>query len=530
MLFTSFEFLGFLLVLFVLYYTIPKKFQWMLLLAASYIFYAFAGWWCLPFIAATTIGTYFTAGKIGKLHETQSAYIKENKKLLSKDEKKEYKSKMQKKRGVWLAVGLVFTIGILAVVKYTDFLIENVNSILGLFSGDLSISPLNILLPMGLSFYIFQTAGYLIDVWRGKYPPERNFFRLALFVSFFPQLIQGPISRYDDLSQTLYSEHKFESKTFSFGMQRILWGFFKKLVIADRLLPAVSVLIANPEQFQGGYVVAEMLLWAAVLYADFTGGIDITIGIAQSLGITLKENFDKPFFSKNIEEYWRRWHITMGSWFRDYLFYPLSLCSPMKSVTKWSKNKLGTGAAKRVPVYLTTIILWFATGLWHGASWNFIVWGLLNGVIIIISQELKPLYEKFHSKTKIGKTWWYTFFQIVRTFFLMSSLRLLDCYRDVQTCFKQFATIFYKFNPKIFFDGSLLKLGVSQADFIVALIAIALLIFVSTISRKESAREILARKPAVVRYGVIFVLFFVVLIFGAYGQGYDSSQFIYNQF
>ncbi|HOB20919.1 MAG TPA: MBOAT family O-acyltransferase, partial [Candidatus Atribacteria bacterium] len=255
---------------------------------------------------------------------------------------------------------------------------------------------------MGISFYTFQTMGYIIDVYRGKHPAERNFFKLALFVSFFPQLIQGPISRFSDLAQTLYKEHSFDSRNISFGIQRILWGYFKKVVLADRILVAVNTLIKNPDTYQGAYVLIGMLFYAYQLYADFTGGIDITIGIAQVLGIEVKENFHRPYFSKNIVEYWRRWHITMGTWFRDYLFYPLSVSKPMLNISKHSRRLFGEALGKRIPVYLSTFIVWFATGIWHGASWNFIVWGLMNCVVILISQELKPFYDWFHSRFNVA--------------------------------------------------------------------------------------------------------------------------------
>lgn len=531
MLLTSYEFLLFLGLLFVSYYLVPKKWQWPLLLAASYVFYAFAGWSCLVFIAATTVTAYISSVKVSRLHEAQSAYLKAHKAELLPEDKKAYKQRMDKKRNLWLAFGLIFNFGMLAVLKYTNFTITNVNSLLELFSAETSIPLVGWLLPMGISFYVFQTTGYLIDVWRKKYPAERNFGKLALFVSFFPQLIQGPISRFDDLSKTLYAEHRFDTRVVAFGLERVLWGFFKKLVVADRLLPAVKTLISAPDTYDGAFVVLEMVFWAITLYADFTGGIDITIGVAQTLGIELKENFERPFFSQNIEEYWRRWHITMGTWFKDYIFYPLSIASFMQKLSKWSREKLGKNIGKRVPVYLATMIVWFVTGLWHGASWNFIVWGLLNGVVIIISQELKPLYDRFHARTSIGKTFGYSVFQMLRTFFLMSSLRLLDCYRDVATCFKQFGSIFYRFNWGRLFDGSVLELGVSATDLIIVLAGVLLMLLVSILyERKGSVREQLANKNAFLRCSVVFVLFFCVLLLGAYGAGYDASQFIYNQF
>ena len=530
--FTSYIFIAFLAVLFLIYYLVPRKWQWGVLLAASYIFYAFAGWKCLIYIAATTIMTYVSTYYIGRLYEEQSAYIKAHKAEMSSEEKKAYKKGMDKRRNRWMVIGLVFLFGMLVVIKYMKFANDTVNAIGGWFGKESLINLPSIVLPLGISFYVFQSAGYVIDVWRKKYAPEKNFFKTALFVSFFPQLIQGPISRFDDLTPTLFGQHPFSSHDFSYGMQRILWGFFKKMVVADRLLPAVKVLISDNGTYDGFYVVALMIFYGIQLYADFTGGIDITIGIAQALGIKLEENFDRPYFSKNIEEYWRRWHITMGTWFRDYIFYPLSVCKTMLKISKSSREKLGPNIGKRVPVYIATMLTWLATGLWHAqyTYWNFIVWGLLNGVIIIISQEFKPLYEKFHEKCAWSNTRGWDAFMVIRTFFMMGALRLFDCYRDVGATFKQFGTIFYKFNWENLFNGSMMKLGITGADYAIAGIGVALMLGVSLLNRRKNVRDRIADKGAWAQIAVCFALFFAVILLGAYGEGYDASQFIYNQF
>ncbi len=321
MLFTSYTFILFLLILFILYYVIPKKLQWVLLLVGSFVFYFYSGWENVAFMTATILATYYCSMGIGKLTRQQETYLKENKAQLSKEDKKAYKDRIKAKQKKLLLICLGVDLGILAVLKYTNFAIFNVNALLRIFQAG-EISFMDLVLPMGISFYTFQTVGYLVDVYRGKYEPERNLGKLALFVSFFPQLVQGPISRFDDLSQTLFAEHSFDGRNVSFGLQRILWGFFKKLVVADRILVAVKTITQDPGNYQGIFVLVGMVFYAIQLYADFTGGIDITIGIAQVFGIRLQENFQRPFFSKSITEYWRRWHITMGTWFRDYVFTP----------------------------------------------------------------------------------------------------------------------------------------------------------------------------------------------------------------
>ncbi len=530
MLFTSYEFLGFLLLLFVCYYTVPKKFQWMLLLLFSYVFYFLANPYYLIYISVTTVSVYYLGFKIEEQAEKQKAYLAAHKGTLGKEEKKAYKERVKKRQtGLFLAA-LILNLGILAVLKYTNFVIANVNGMLHAFGSGHTIVFVDLLLPMGISFYTFQAVGYLIDVYRGTVPAEKNLFRFALFVSFFPQLVQGPISRFHDLSQTLYEEHEFAWSRFSMGLQRILWGYFKKLVIADRMLIGVNEIIRNPDDYTGAYVFAGMMFYALELYADFTGGIDITIGTAQCLGIRVTENFNRPYFSKSIKEYWRRWHITMGTWFTDYIFYPISISGPMLKISKVSRKYLGNCIGKRVPVYLSSFAVWLATGIWHGASWNFIVWGLGNWAVIMISQELEPLYRRFHAHFHVEDKIGFRIFQIVRTVLLMSCLRTFDCYRDVPLTFRMFGTMFTARNWNILWDGSLLGLGLQLTDYLVLLAGTVLIFAVSMLQRSGSVREKIEAKPYPVRFAVWYGLFLIVLLMGVYGIGYDASQFIYNQF
>ncbi len=530
MLFTSYRFIVFLILTVSLYYLIPKKLQWVLLLLASYLFYFFSGPGYLVYILATTVSTYYAGIRMDRLQRLQSVYLKENREDLSREERKAYKARMKGRMKKWLILCLLFNFGILAVLKYADFTILNINSVFELFRVKKHLPVLGFVLPLGISFYTFQTMGYIIDLYRDKYRAERNPFKLALFISFFPQLIQGPISRFDDLKETLFSAHKFIPKNISYGLQRILWGFFKKLVIADRLFLAVSTIVQNPEEYQGIYVLMGIFFYAIELYADFTGGIDIAIGAAELLGIRLKENFERPYFSKSITEYWRRWHITLGTWFKDYMFYPISVSKPMLNLSKKCRARLGDEIGKRVPVYIATIVVWFTTGIWHGAAWNFIVWGLLNCLVILVSQECTPLYARFHERFHVGHSFWYRMFQVVRTFWLMGFLRTLDCYGNVGTTFRMYGTILSKQNLPEIFRGGMLKLGLTSSDYGILLAAVMLMLFVSLSSRNGSFRAKLAARPMMLRYAAYFLLFLVTLIFGAYGIGYDSNQFIYSRF
>lgn len=528
--FTSYEFILAAAAVIAIYYMIPKRFQWMFLLAASYLLYFNAGPSYLIYISATTLATYLAARKISRLSQEKTKYIKENKASLDREAKKAYRESIKRKQRVFLCLALLVDLGLLVGIKYTNFLIENINGVITSVSQMEPISYLDIIMPLGISFYTFQSLGYLIDVYNEKYEAQNNYGKFALFVGFFPQLSQGPISRYNDLSETLYTEHRYDGKTVAFGLQRILWGYFKKLVIADRVLIGLKTLLATPEDYPGIYFFVAMMFYAIQLYADFTGGIDITIGIAETMGIKVKENFCRPFFSKNIKEYWNRWHMTMGSWFTDYIFYPISVSGFMRSLSKNARKLLGENIGKRVPVYLATIIVWFTTGIWHGASWNFVVWGLANCAVILISQELSPLYTRFHSRFDVDGKTWYKAFCIIRTILLMSALRMFDCYKDVAVTVKMFFSMFTTWNISELWNGAMLKLGLDITDYLIILFGVVLIFTVSMLQRKEQVRERVLALPYPVRAVIWMALFMVVILAGAYGQGYDESAFIYNQF
>lgn len=525
MLFTSYEFIGFMAILLLLYYIIPKKFQWMLLLAFSCVFYYIASPVYLIYIITTILTTYFVTRQMEKHSGKVSSTMN-----FSSEEKKVFKKQQKKIRFRWLVSCIILNIGILVAVKYLNFIIGNINSVLSVFGDFGELSFVSLALPMGISFYTFQAVGYMIDVYRGTVPAEKNPFKLALFVSFFPQLIQGPISRFGDLSKTLYNEHKFDSKVVAYGLQRILWGYFKKLVVADRILTAVTTIIGDIDTYNGAYAFIGMIFYTLQLYADFTGGIDITIGIAETLGIKVQENFNRPYFSKSLKEYWRRWHISMCNWFRDYIFYPVSTNKKILNISKFFRKHCNDAVGKRVPVYISTFIVWFTTGIWHGASWNFIVWGLANWAVLMISQELEPLYDKFHNHFNVEDNFLYKLFRIIRTFFLVCCLNMFDCYVSVAETLRAFVSMFTVGNWHILWNGELLNLGLTMLDYGILIFGVIALITVSLIQRRGKVRDKIANCPYPVRFAIWLLLFIVIILMGAYGIGYDSSQFIYNRF
>lgn len=536
---TSFPFLIFAAVTVLLYYLVPKRAQWVVLLVASALFYAAAGGWYLPFILTTILTTFFLARVIEKRAKDDGDYIAAHKADMTKEERKAYKAAGKKKRFRILVCGLVLNFGILAVLKYTGFTVSIVNDILGLFTENTLTVP-SLILPLGISFYTFRSTAYLIDVYRSKAQAATNLGKYALFISFFPAVMQGPICRYKDLALQFDAPHRAEWENLSAGLLRLLWGMFKKLVVADTLMVAVKTIVGTPEDFGGMYVLLLIILYSAVIYGDFTGGIDITIGLSRMLGLRLTENFNRPFSSRSTAEYWNRWHITMGSWFTDYVFYPLSICHSMQRLSKWSRAHLGKAIGMRFPVYFATLLTWFLTGLWHGASWNFIVWGLLNGVIILISRELEPLYAKFRKRfPKLTASGFYGGFCCVRTFFLMGAVRILDCYRDVPVTFKAFASMFYDFTHwRDLTDGSVMdKLGLSLPVCITVALATVLIFFVSRAGRTEETgvagishvADRLASRPVLWTLCCLG-LAVTVLVFGSYGIGFDAGAFIYGTF
>ena len=529
MLFTSANFLIFLSILFMLYHFTPQKHRWFVLLVGSMTFYGFAGPSFLIYICATIITTFLCTIRIRQLVAKREEFSKSTD---DKDAKKAFRLKTKSACKKWFLAGLFFNFGILSVVKYADFAIGNTNALLEWAGIGTRLGFMGFALPMGISFYTFQTMGYLIDVYREKVKPEQNLLKLALFTSFFPQVIQGPISRFGDLAQTLYNGDPLRWDNFWRGAQRVLIGFFKKLVIADRLWPALETLITNPGEYQGAYYLFSIGLYAIILFCDFTGGLDITIGIAEMFGIRLAENFNRPFYARSIQEYWQRWHITMYTWFRDYIFYPMSVGKSMLRFTKFARRRFGDFIGKRMPLHISLQFVWFLTGLWHGATWNFIAWGMANGIVIAISLEFQPLYKKFHAKfPKAEKAWVYRCFQIFRTFWLMNMIRSFDIYVGVGNTFRMMLSVFTDFNLSGFLSRGVSDLGLAYFDYISAGIGLLVLFWLSYLGRGEvDFRDRMAGFAWPVRYAVVGAILLMVIILGAYGFGYDARQFIYNQF
>lgn len=540
MTYTSLNFILFVLVTMLVYFLFPaKKFKWVVLLAASYVFYLFAGYKYIFFILFTTATTYLFAIWINRISDRSKSLLKQNKAEWDKEKKKKFKNSTKVKKRLVMALVLVINFGILAFLKYYNFFSGSINDIMGCFGIGFSAPTVKLFLPLGISFYTFQSMGYIVDVYRDKTAAEKNPLKLALFVSFFPQIIQGPISIYDQLAKQLYEPHSFDFTRFKHGAELIMWGFFKKLVIADRAVIAINTVTDSYGTYNGTTLTFTILLYALQLYADFSGGIDISRGVAQVFGIDMIDNFKRPYFSKSINEYWRRWHISLGAWLKNYLFYPLAMSqlfiNTSKKIknTRFGKTAAGTHIAKVLPTSFASLIVFLVVGIWHGASWKYVGFGLWNGLIIMASILLKPVFDFVLTKLRINAaSFGYGLFAMFRTFIVV----LVGYVFDVAPSFSQAIKTIYMF----FTDQSLSvglsqigSLGLGKKDFLVILAGMTAIFIVSVIQERNSTttlREIIDQKPFALRWGMIFVGIISIVVFGIYGSGYNPADFVYMQF
>lgn len=538
--YTSLNFILFVALTVLVYFLFPlKKQKWTVLLVASYVFYLFAGYKYVAFILFTTVSTYLFAFWINRIGVKSKETLKLNKQTWDKDKKKKFKNSIKHKKRLVMALVLVVNFGILAFLKYYNFFAGSLNDVMGMFGIGFSAPTLKLFLPLGISFYTFQSMGYIVDVYREKVAPEKNIAKLALFVSFFPQIIQGPISFYDQLAHQLYEPHKFDFTRFKYGMELILWGFFKKLIIADRAVVAINTVTADYAAYNGTTLTFTILLYALQLYADFSGGIDISRGVAQIFGIDMVDNFKRPYFAKSINDYWRRWHITLGAWLKNYLFYPLAMsnlfinASKKMKGTKFGSTKAGAHIAKVLPTSIASLIVFLVVGIWHGANWKYVAFGIWNGGIIMISILLKPIFDWVLAKLKINaQSFAYGVFQMLRTFLVV----LVGYVFDVAPNFSQAMNTFkLALVDQSFSAGwsQISELGLDKFDYAIIIFAMIVVFAASVIQERHSSttiREMLDRKPFALRGLVIFAGLMLVLVFGIYGPGYDPAAFVYMQF
>ena len=540
MTYTSINFIFFVLVTALLYFALPlKKHKWIVLLAASIFFYLVAGYKYAMFILFTAISTYLIGLWIDKISKNSKAVLKKNKADWDRETKKKYKNKIKVQKRLVMAFALVLNFGILAFLKYFNFFAGSLNDILGNFGINFSIPTLALFLPLGISFYTFQSMGYIVDVYREKTAAEKNPLKFMLFVSFFPQIVQGPISIYDQLAHQLYEPHSFDFTRFKHGMMLILWGFFKKLIIADRAVIAINTVTDSYNSYGGSTLLFTILLYSVQLYADFSGGIDISRGVAQIFGIDMIDNFKRPYFSKSINEYWRRWHISLGAWLKNYLFYPVAMsnvfinASKKMKGTRFGKTAAGAHIAKVLPTSVASLIVFLVVGIWHGADWKYVGFGLWNGLIIMVSILLQPVFDIILEKLHINpKAAWYSVFQMLRTFIIVLVGYVFDVAPGINESMNTFKLIL---TNQSFAQAraQISELGLGKKDFIVILVGIIVIFIVSVIQERHPSttiREMLDKKPFILRFALIFIGIMAVIVYGIYGSGYNPADFVYMQF
>ncbi len=495
MLFNSLDFLIFFPIVVLLYYCIPHRFRSVWLLICSYYFYMC--WnveYALLLLTSTGI-TYFSGLMIEKVRTRMPDSNRAAKTVV--------------------AGSFILNLGILFFFKYFTFVTENLQKVLGVINIQINIPEFSLLLPVGISFYIFQALGYTMDVYRQDIKAEKNFVRYAVFVSFFPQLVAGPIERSKNLLGQFQEKHKFEFEKVKESLLLMLWGYFMKMVIADRIAIFVDAVYGDYVVYGGWYIVVATVLFAFQIYCDFAGYSTIAMGAAGVMGFRLMENFESPYCAISVPDFWKRWHISLTSWFRDYLYIPLG----GNRKGKWRK-------------YINKLVVFTVSGFWHGANWSYVIWGGLNGVFIVLSEMLAPIKSRL--KSKLG---WKEqaasnrVLQAIVTFILVDFTWLFFRAPGTKDALKMIESMLTVSNFEIFLDNSLYTLGLDQRNFCFMILSIIVLVFVDICHNKGiRIRAWLRTQNTWFRWLIYIALINVVVVFGIWGTGYDAAAFIYFQF
>ncbi len=506
---TSFIFLAFCVITLLIYFIVPKKFQWGILLVSSVIFLFWNNFNLATVIQALMV--LLPAYVFGRLIE------------------KNYNTKKSK---IFLLIGIFIILGQLLYLKYTNLFLTTANHIMNLLNINYKFDLVYRNSLIGISYYSLIMIGYLIDIYRGTCKAQKNIFKCALFMSYFPILTSGPFIRYGESGQELYEEHKLKYKNLTYGLVRIFWGLFKVLVISQRIGYFVDGVYADLNTYKGVLVIAAALLYTMQLFTNFSGSIDIIMGVSEIIGIKLPENFNLPFFSKTITEFWRNWHITLGAWLKDYIFYPLQKSNFMQKLNKKCKNKFGKKIGKKIPLYLSMLIMWIIAGAWHEGAYTYIIGsGLLQFLFIVLEDLLEPIAKKVNNKIGIKTdVFSYRLYQRVRTYLLFSFAMIFFRATSVSNAIEIIKSMFTLNLGVLLNFEALSNIGIDVLDLGVLVVSLIVLFVVGLIARKGSVREKLFEQNIVFRWGIIYALVFGVIIFGCYGPGYDATTFIYRQF
>ena len=493
--FTSMRFLLFFPVVAVLYFAIPQKFRWIWLLISSYYFYMS---WSVKYtvlIAASTIITY-----LGGLFIEKANNISDKKRSV-------------KLKKLYAFLSIAINLGVLFLFKYLDFFFYSIKRVFSWFDFSINTPFFNLILPLGISFYTFQAIGYIVDVYRGDAPAEKNLGKYALFISFFPKLTAGPIERSKDLMHQFDEVHSFDYDRVKDGLLLMAWGYFQKIFVADRLAILVNMVFNYPQNYKGFEIFIASIFFTFQIYCDFSGYTDIARGAAEVMGFNLSMNFERPYFAKSIKEFWRRWHITLSHWLRDYVYIPL-----------------GGSRCSKVRHYFNIMVTFLISGLWHGAGMNFVAWGGLHGIYQVTGDMLKPVKTKFINRFKIDTNQFgYKLFQVIVTFILVDFAWIFFRADSFTKAVMMVKNMFY-FNPWIFSDGSLYEMGLDSKDFQMSVIGIMVILFINFLQRTKNLRVELSKQNILFRWVIYIAGAMLLLTFGVYGPAYDYQQFIYSHF
>ena len=522
--FTKFYNFFFLIITF-FYNLFPKKARPILLLLVSLVFFYLMSSKLIIFLFSTITSIYLSTILMGKLDEKKNELLDGK----SSEEKKQIKKIYNRKKKIVLIACILLNFSFLFLFKYLKFFTINSNHLLNLLNINYQFSVLKIIAPIGISFYTLQALSYLFDVYYGKISADKNYLRVALFISFFPQIVEGPMARYSDTAEDLYKGNDITYANFTSGMQRILWGLFKKMIIADRLNILVKMVFSGYAVYSGPICFIGALGYTIMLYMNFSSTMDIVIGIGEILGVKIPENFRQPFFSKSISEFWTRWHISLGLWFRDYIYYPISLSKTMKKLTINSRKIVGNYFGPLISGTIALFAVWSLNGLWHGAGWTFIMFGMYHFVMIFTGNLFEPLIRKTFVKFNLDReNIYYRIFRSIKTSFLVIIGELIFRAPSVKVALVMLKKVFTDFNIKI---SEMSSLGLDILDYIILFVALVLVLIVGIIREKNiSIRQEIGKMNIIVRWAIFYIMIFVILIFGAYGIGYQPVGPMYADF
>lgn len=507
--FTSFYFLCFYACILIIYYLIPKKTQWVFLLLSSVSYYLLSGnGIMILYPACACIIAYIGIRAISGTED------------------------MKKKR-VFLLLVILFLIGTLFILKYVNFGINTVNGIAALLGKKEEVlSGFKLMVPLGISFYTFSILGYVIDVYNGIALPEKSFLKLALYGMYFPSILSGPILRYREDGEQFFTPHALDYGQVTRGLQRMLWGFFKTLVISERMNLVVNTVYDNYTGYPGVYIWLATVCYAFQLYTNFSGCMDIVLGMSQTFGLKLPENFETPFLSKNISEYWRRWHITLGVWMKEYVFYPLLRTEMFTKLSKDMRQRFGKKRGKQLTTFIAMFILWFTVGIWHGGDWKYVIGsGLLHWFYIVSGELLTPFFHKQMERLHINpQSRLLDLFRVFRTFFLVNIGFVFFRADSTAHAFGLLKEAVSVWNVEVLFSGSIFNLGLDFIELTIAVVSLFILLAVSLLQQRGSVRERIAKKRLPVRWVIWYALLFYTILLGYYGPEYSAAEFIYQGF